>query len=386
MNNLDAAKIKSPQTGFDALAASLLSPDNLMEDSTAYFKVQKQPNEKMLVKPEFPSAEERARNVEPRPCTFTSGSRSAIRAVFLPASPRLRSDSSSSLSNTSPLPNSSQFLQRLYLMADFELTWYGKSNCLKVLGAMSEVLKTDNVTFSAPYKYNYKTSAQLSNIDLSPNLYGVSSNGNINITLNLVTPVTVDSMKEQQLETSTDLEKGGDAAQTSTTAHAGPAQEPWRMKHGPRFFMPATANPLSLELNEIVSWITGFPCYGDAIFAFVEPTEMQDVNYKDLLSLMAAYTPVGLMFADLPVIPAVIPPSSHPFPASISSPIFSAESSPLAMEKRTAPNVLAPPPTSLLRIPRCLFTATSRGVTARSAISVLEEMAAKRGWAKPGTE
>ena len=78
----------------------------------------------------------------------------------------------------------------------------------------------------------------------------------------------------------------------------------WFSKRGPRIFLPttqATPYPYSSysssvsRLNPIASWLLGIPCYGEAIFAYLEPSEKVDFTVQDFFSLLATFTPLGIM-------------------------------------------------------------------------------------------
>ena len=47
------------------------------------------------------------------------------------------------------------------------------------------------------------------------------------------------------------------------------------------------ASPEGLPRNEVCTWLLGAPCYGNAFFAFVEPTEMNDVSTRTLMQVIA---------------------------------------------------------------------------------------------------
>ena len=205
-------------------------------------------------------------------------------------------------------------------------TEVARGNCLQTMEEMRRILRTNNMTMSSPYKLMTPRTQQprknqqrsLSSVDVKSHKFEETHSSAVKS--------SIDSLATQYSEIKLSDESGVEATSSSSNTNehnsngnghndsvkeetndniggdissSTPMVESWRQKKGPRFFLPA--DPTGLTKNELVSWITGSPCYGDAIFAFLEPTEIRDVNTEHLLNLIASFTPIGLLSSESPI-------------------------------------------------------------------------------------
>ena len=186
-----------------------------------------------------------------------------------------------------PSPSSSDVSSRIVITE----TEIAKGHCLETLEEIRRLLRADNVTMSAPFKP--MKSASQSSVDSLISQYSKMN----------VSEISEGHTRGAHVSSSDDGQgrdiKGEDEEPVNTSSSSTPTPELWRQKKGPRFFL--SADPTDLAKNELVSWIIGSPCYGDAVFAFLEPTEACDVSIEHVLNILTTYTPIGLMSTQSPI-------------------------------------------------------------------------------------
>ena len=324
-------EMKNPQNSYTILKKELESLRNVIEEDPTQPLIHIQEfGIQTVVKPNnlIISSRQHAKIVEYKKKVTEEGAPigvvgeiNYVKVVFIPSTVASSSSSSSSFSPSS----SSGSLPRI-VITETELV---EGNCLEMMEEMRRLIRTDNLTMSTPYKfldriYKHRSEQSISADDdklLKADTYemaAVKIDGAILFGVkNLDVKSSTDSLATQYsnmniTDTNGDEIDVGSQASASPTSNVNatesineqvntsvPIQERWRQKKGPRFFLPA--DPIGLAKNELVSWIVGSPCYGDAFFAFVEPTETCDVEADQLLNLIASFTPLGLLSTESPL-------------------------------------------------------------------------------------
>lgn len=289
VNRRERSAAKLPDRAFSTLLASFLAPAETRSDigylkltSSAPFKV-------TAVTPE---AAEATASLLQHDNTSADSNGKRIRGIFLPASCcTLDGDNIS-------IPRRCK-----HGVAAVELDG---SNAVRALVDIASLLGAKNVTMTAPFRLGPRASS--------------SSSSSVNSSDTAPSPVAL----------------------PSSTAPL--YIEKWRMLHGPRLFLRCDAVPSSseeteepaptsssscsisssTERNAIASWLVGSDCYGDAVLASIDPTQICDFTQNDFFSLISGFTPEGLMAAPSPLfrLPWDMLPSSMISSHAWYSPLF----------------------------------------------------------------
>ena len=175
------------------------------------------------------------------------------------------------------------------------------SDCLEMLEEMRALLNVENITMSTPFKAPSISDTTCSGHEIRSTAIAVTqeSKGRESSSTG---PVDTHSDSLKLPDTNEIIEE---CVQKSNE----PALEYWRQKKGPRLFMPADS--AHYPQNELSSWLLGSPCYGNAFFAFVEPTEMKDSTTDTLMQLIASFTPLGLLLSSTTINPVLHMPIDY---------------------------------------------------------------------------
>lgn len=134
-----------------------------------------------------------------------------------------------------------------------------------MLHRISRILKSNSVAFSAPFSSTTNEGCGLHSVLL---LF-------IIISLNYFS-ILLEDMPSKSLSSETDK---------------------WKVRHGIRLFSPRI-DPNSIDTyakNPLASFLIGDECRGDALLAFVEPTELNDVSIGDFFEIVSQKFPGNLM-------------------------------------------------------------------------------------------
>jgi len=83
--------------------------------------------------------------------------------------------------------------------------------------------------------------------------------------------------------------------------HGAVETDRWRLRHGPRLYFSRNIEKNSFTINLVASILLGVECHGDALFAFVEPTEMRNISITDFFDVFSTRFPVSVMGLTFPV-------------------------------------------------------------------------------------